>query len=294
MARSRNIKPGFFKNYDLADLGPVSQLLFAGLWCLADRDGRLEDKPRLIKAELFPYYECDVNGELTKLARLKFVDRYVVDGEQYIQIENFQKHQQPHHTEKKSIIPERTLSCCNVDTPDIHGEVTVNIPLIPDSLLLIPDSLIPGEKTCPAEAEHSTPHSDIPQQESHKQRKKQPVTSGEDVSAVFSHWKSVMGHGRAQLDAKREKAIRARLKDGYTVEELCEAVDGCKASPFHQGDNKDRTKYDDIELVCREAKNVDKFRRIKADGFSGKGLSIAGMRTAAAAQRFIEKMGAQE
>jgi hypothetical protein len=156
VARSRNIKPGFFKNYDLADLGPVSQLLFAGLWCLADRDGRLEDKPRLIKAELFPYYDCDVNGELTKLARLKFVDRYVVDGEQYIQIENFQKHQQPHHTEKKSIIPERTLSCCNSDTPDIHGEVTVNIPLIPDSLLLIPDSLIPEEKTC-AEPEESGP-----------------------------------------------------------------------------------------------------------------------------------------
>lgn len=145
------------------------------------------------------------------------------------------------------------------------------------------------EKTCPAGAEHSTPHSDTSQQDAHKQRKKQPVTSGEDVSAVFIHWKAVMGHDRAKLDAKREKAIKARLKDGYTVLELCEAVDGCKASPFHQGDNKDRTKYDDIELVCREAKNVDKFRRIKADGFTGKGLSQAGARTAAAAERFLAR-----
>lgn len=105
MARARNIKPGFFKNYELADQGPYAQILFAGLWCLADREGRLEDKPRLIKAELFPYYECDVNGELTKLERLKLISRYVVGGVSIIQVSNFKKHQTPHNTEKASILP---------------------------------------------------------------------------------------------------------------------------------------------------------------------------------------------
>lgn len=169
MARSRNIKPAFFKNYELADQGSIAQVLFAGLWCMADREGRLEDKPRLIKAELFPYYECDVNGYLTQLARLGFVSRYMEDGVAVIQVLNFKKHQSPHSTEKTSTLPEfnpetsrKYLSALD------NGEPTVNPPkhndgnrpdsLIPDSLIpssLIPSSLIPevpaAEVSAPAQ-----------------------------------------------------------------------------------------------------------------------------------------------
>jgi hypothetical protein len=152
MARSRNIKPAFFKNYDLADAGPIAQLLFAGLWCLADREGRLEDKPRLIKAELFPYYDCDVNGELTVLERLKVVRRYQGCGVAVVEVLNFKKHQAPHNTEKASVLPAFSCDAPLQATPAVvNGYLTVNSPsnndgktpdsLIPDSL--IPDSLIP-------------------------------------------------------------------------------------------------------------------------------------------------------
>ena len=147
MARARNIKPAFFKNYDLADAGPVAQLLFAGLWCLADREGRLEDKPRLIKAELFPYYDCDINGELTELERLGFVRRYKVGDVAVIEVLNFKKHQTPHNTEKASALPAYPGQQPLEAAPAVgNGELTVNPPLendgkTPDSL--IPDSLIP-------------------------------------------------------------------------------------------------------------------------------------------------------
>ena len=147
MARARNIKPAFFKNYDLADAGPVAQLLFAGLWCLADREGRLEDKPRLIKAELFPYYDCDINGELTELERLGFVRRYKVGDVAVIEVLNFKKHQTPHNTEKASALPAYHGQKPLEAAPAVgNGELTVNPPLendgkTPDSL--IPDSLIP-------------------------------------------------------------------------------------------------------------------------------------------------------
>ena len=49
MARSRNIKPGFFKNEDLLDLPYEYRLLFVGLWTLADREGYLEDRPKRIR-----------------------------------------------------------------------------------------------------------------------------------------------------------------------------------------------------------------------------------------------------
>ena len=147
MARARNIKPAFFKNYDLADAGPVAQLLFAGLWCLADREGRLEDEPRLIKAELFPYYDCDINGELTELERLGFVRRYKVGDVAVIEVLNFKKHQTPHNTEKASALPAYPGQQPLEAAPAVgNGELTVNPPLendgkTPDSL--IPDSLIP-------------------------------------------------------------------------------------------------------------------------------------------------------
>jgi len=152
MARARNLKPSFFKNFELADCGPTAQLLFAGLWCLADKEGRLKDQPRLIKAEIFPYYDCDVNGELTVIARLGFIRRYVVNGIAVIEVINFKKHQSPHHTEKASELPAYTDgSDCLTTEHEINGEVTVKAPSQdggnpPDSLLLIPSSLIPDSK----------------------------------------------------------------------------------------------------------------------------------------------------
>ena len=105
MARARNIKPGFFKNEALADSSCETRLLFIGLWTLADREGRLEDRPRRIRAELFPFDGFDVDSMLTELQGLGFLTRYEVDGNKYIQITNFVKHQDPHYREKASEIP---------------------------------------------------------------------------------------------------------------------------------------------------------------------------------------------
>ena len=55
MARAKNIKPGFFTNEQLAECSFAARLLFVGLWTLADREGRLEDRPRRIRAQVFPY-----------------------------------------------------------------------------------------------------------------------------------------------------------------------------------------------------------------------------------------------
>ena len=79
--RARNIKPGFFKNDTLAELDFAGRLLFIGLWGIADRAGRLEDRQKKIKAELFPYDEVNVDSFLGELTRLGFILRYEVEGE---------------------------------------------------------------------------------------------------------------------------------------------------------------------------------------------------------------------
>ena len=117
MARARNIKPGFFMNDELAQINPLGRLLFIGLWTIADREGRLEDRPVRIKAETLPYDDCDVNQLLDDLAKHGFIIRYKVSGTRYIQITNFTKHQNPHKNEKASEIP----------APDLYATSTVRV-----------------------------------------------------------------------------------------------------------------------------------------------------------------------
>lgn len=139
MARSRNIKPGFFTNEVLAEVPPLGRILFQGLWCHADREGRLEDRPRKLKAEILPYDECDVDALLNVLAGKGFIIRYKTSQAQYIQVVNFTRHQNPHIKEPASVIPaseEHQTSTVQVsEIPEPAG-------LIPDSLNLIPDSRV--------------------------------------------------------------------------------------------------------------------------------------------------------
>lgn len=140
MARARNIKPSFFANDDLADIDPLGRLLFIGLWTLADREGRLEDRPRRIKAEVLPYDDCDVDSLLGDLQKHGFILRYEVGGDQFIQVVNFAKHQNPHVKESASSIPAYTEhqtstmqeQCKKQPLPERAG-------LIPDSPSLNPD-----------------------------------------------------------------------------------------------------------------------------------------------------------
>ncbi len=82
------------------------------------------------------------------------------------------------------------------------------------------------------------------------------------VVAVYDHWLQKLGKdpGRTKLTGKRRRRIEARLREGYSVSDLCEAIDGCSKSPFHQGENDQGRKYDDIELICRDGAKVEQFR----------------------------------
>lgn len=128
MARARNIKPAFFKNEELADLDFATRLLFIGLWTLADRAGRLEDRPKRIKMEVFPADDVDVEAGLTDLDARGLILRYARGDARFIQVVNFAKHQSPHIKEPASVIPAPDQNQTSpVQTPDEH-------PLNPDSL----------------------------------------------------------------------------------------------------------------------------------------------------------------
>jgi hypothetical protein len=129
MARIRNIKPGIMTNEDLCELGPYAYILFTGLWMLADREGRLEYRPRRIKAEAMPLWD-DVSAKavenlLEKLCEAGFLHRYDIGGKPYLQIVTWQLHQNPDPRERASKIPpppsangsESTTSDSTVELP---------------------------------------------------------------------------------------------------------------------------------------------------------------------------------
>lgn len=158
MARSRNIKPGFFTNEDLVELDFATRLLFAGLWTQADREGRLEDRPKKLKMAIFPADSVDVDSMLAGLHQAKLIVRYSVNGVDYIRIPSWSKHQNPHHTEKASEIPEDS-SVLTVKAPVDNGETTVSAVLIPDSLFIDSLSSASPEQT---KQKRSSPKSEMP------------------------------------------------------------------------------------------------------------------------------------
>lgn len=196
MARSRNIKPGLYKNEDLAECSIWARYIFPGLWMIADREGRLENRPKRIKGELLPFDSQDAEPLLKELSDKGFILQYEVDGKAYIQIPMFKKHQNPHHREKESEIPppqspgvsslaktpkSEALPLCNQSntsdkpeiqrpTSDFSSGLNPADSLIPDSL--IPDSLnsdanasVVASKLNDADAKKETGIPDCPQRE---------------------------------------------------------------------------------------------------------------------------------
>jgi hypothetical protein len=140
MARSRNIKPGFFTNDVLGELPALTRLLFAGLWTISDRDGRIEDRPKKIRAEVLPYDQCDPEEMLQALHDSGFILRYEVAGKKLIQILAWAEHQNPHIKEAASTLPAPCKSGASpVQTTDEESPLPEPAGLIPSSL--IPDSL---------------------------------------------------------------------------------------------------------------------------------------------------------
>jgi hypothetical protein len=124
MGRSRNIKPGFFSNDELAGLPFEDRLLFIGLWTVADREGRLLDRPRKIRMEVFPADDVDCDAGLAALQRSGFIERYEVDGAKIIQINNWLKHQKPHVREAPSELPRRDTGTAKVVPRHDLGDVS--------------------------------------------------------------------------------------------------------------------------------------------------------------------------
>lgn len=103
MARIRTIKPEFFTSEDIVELSPLARLLYIALWCEADREGRLEWKPKTFKIRYLPTDDCSIEDLLDEIINRKLVVLY---GDGFAYIPTFLLHQHINPRESKSSIPE--------------------------------------------------------------------------------------------------------------------------------------------------------------------------------------------
>lgn len=265
MARIRTIKPEFWQNETLAELPAMTRLLAIGLLNHADDEGYFKANPALIRAAIFPFDDsANVPGMLQELSKAGYLRiRQGEDGKAYGWVVTFLKHQRvdkPKQSEIKDL-------CDFQDDSENHPRI-------------IPDESKPEGKGKEQGTGKGTGKGN---------------TSSSAVRDVFVYWQSVMGKPGAILTPKRDKAVTAALKLGYTVDQIKSAIDGCKRSPFHMGVNDQRTVYDDLELICRNGENIEKFISNIGAGSGVETIDMTHNRIQAQADRvaaYLEDVGA--
>lgn len=161
--------------------------------------------------------------------------------------------------ERRAVTSGDSVQCCAVPyRSDLRDEENTQ-----RSVLDLEKPEAPASPTTPPSTP-TVPLADLEQQASLLKHPEPTASTTAPERDVFEHWligwRRVVGGNRPPvLDGKRRARIRARLREGFSVQDLCRACDGMWATPWNIGENPSGKTYTDIELVCRDASHVERF-----------------------------------
>ena len=93
--------------------------------------------------------------------------------------------------------------------------------------------------------------------------KKQLLDKSSDLDLtkeVFVYWLKTMDkNGSAKFTAQRKQKIIARLRSGYTVDQIKTAIFNCANNSFNMGQNESGKVYDDLTLICRDDTKLEQY-----------------------------------
>lgn len=100
-----------------------------------------------------------------------------------------------------------------------------------------------------------------------------PLThpKGQEIVELIERWKAGAGHPKSKTSADRVKVVKARLADGYSIEQLELAIDGICAYPyvgtggqrFARGNPAQR--HDRLGIALGGGEAVEKFANLGAE-----------------------------
>lgn len=73
---------------------------------------------------------------------------------------------------------------------------------------------------------------------------------------LFEYWQEKCRYPRAKFGPERRAKVLARLREGYTPEQIRQAIDGAARAAFVNDQGK---RFDDLELICRNGSKLEDF-----------------------------------
>lgn len=243
MARIRSIHYNACKSEKLQAASAEAERCYWRLLPHCDDEGRAEDDARNLRSLMFPIAEPPLPAEtvdawLWELHELGLLIRYEVDGKRYLQVTRWHDFQKPQHA-KDSILPEPSVPLTKPHEPSPESAPVVVVG--------------GGEVVGVGDGEGARSLALVVAQ----------APPMPPIVAVFAAWKETTGHTRAILTPDRSRVIKKALALGYDVNDLIDAVRGWRHDPHCRGENDRHTVYDDIELLLRDAKHIEKFRDLE-------------------------------
>ena len=119
MARIRTIKPDFWTDEKLTECSMSARLLFIGMLNFADDNGNLVASAKKLKMQVFPADNIECQPLLDELIAQGVLIEYSVNGDNYLNIKGFKKHQKINRPTESSI-PQPSI---NEDSVNAHGEL---------------------------------------------------------------------------------------------------------------------------------------------------------------------------
>jgi hypothetical protein len=227
MSRIRSIKPEFFSDEKVARLSRDSRLFFVGIWTVCSDDyGVSRAHPGYLR-QIFPY-DSDIGpkqiaGMLDELETEGFIGRFEAEGERYLHIWGWTRHQRVDHPAK-------------FRNPEV------------------PETLARTSRHSRASVAHDQDHRPSTIDHDHRPSTtgvpSEPATSGPE-EVLFGFWKTELRQpGQVRLTAKLRKQITIALRD-YPLDTLKLAVTGMGRDPWSE-----RPLHLGLKYVLRD---VDKF-----------------------------------
>ena len=253
MSRVRSIKPQLLEDEKLGSVPPLARYLAIALILMADDRGNMRGSAGFVRGRAFAYDDVampDVQTWLEQLDAVGYAKLYYVNGEQFIHLVNWERHQ-------KIGNPARYYPVPGLDEADTSKKLQESTSISEE---VVDPTLARASQT--SDIRHQT--SDTKKPPNGGMSSKEPDAPPADAQEVFDYWKEQMGKAKARFIPKRRTAIKARFKEGYTVEDCKLAIDGCKASSYHMGENTEGKDgagvvYDGFQLIFR-AGNVERFQ----------------------------------
>lgn len=277
--RIRTIKPEWLEDERLAACSSDARVLSIALIVMADDAGRGRCGV-VTAARVFP---TDPSRYAAAVAELEgwYLDRYVVRAQTYYAIRNFDKHQ---------IVDRRRF---RVLTPDpSEGETLTITSKSTDCVAPAPPVSAFDARDLDLDLDLKSPNGLLSTSAKSTVPTALPVASV--VRQIFDHWVTARGKdaNRVKLTAGRKRKVEARLREGYTPEEIMAAIDNVQHSKFHNGDNEDGKVYDDLTLICRSGDKLEFFRDMQERSTSSDVVSrIERYEENRIASRYGEKRG---